>query len=645
MKQEGMRRLVAIMFADMVGYTALMQEDEQRAKQMRGRHRNVLEGSILKHGGKVVQYYGDGTLSIFGSAVQAVNCAVNIQQEMNKEPRIPLRIGLHVGDIVYDEEGVYGDGVNIASRIESFSVPGGILISEKVFDEIRSHPELRAESLGEFELKNVKRPMEIYAMAVEGLAVPSAVELMSRTGSTAKTVAVLPFVNMSTDPENEYFSEGISEELINALTKVDGLRVTSRTSSFSFKGKNEDIRQIGSQLNVSSVVEGSVRKAGDKVRITVQLINTADGYHVLSETYDRKLEDIFEVQDEISRKIVHKLREKLTGSQFKAHLVTSPTRNIEAYNLYLQGLFYWNKWTPEGAKRAIQCFEEAVSREPQFALPYSGLAWSYSFLGAMGQLHAKEAFPKAKEAALKALELDDNLAESHVSLGLVQVFYDWDLNGAYKSFRRALELNPGASMVHHSYTLYLWSVGKVEEAVAESKLAVQLDPLSLPILYLLAGAYSFAERYDEAVEQHKKILEMDPTFRSAFEGMGWIYLWKGEIGKSIELFKEYQKLTRDPLKGVTGLGHAYAKAGKFEEANECLQKLKQREQIDKNVSLSLDFAVIYEGLGDFDKVFYHLEKACEQRYGVMWLKYHPGWKHIRSDPRFRNLMKKFGFED
>ena len=254
--EEQQRKLAAIMFTDMVGYTALMQEDEQKAKRNRDRQRRVLEESIHGHHGKVLQYYGDGTLSVFGSVIEAVSSALEIQQELKKEPQVPLRIGLHVGDIVYEDEGVYGDGVNIASRIESLSVPGGILISEKVFDEIKNHPALPAKSLGEFRLKNVKRPIEIFALINKGLTVPSAEDLPSKTDTSFKSIAVLPFVNMSADPENEYFSDGISEELINALTKVDGLLVTSRTSSFAFKGKTEDVRQIGSQLNVSRVLEG-----------------------------------------------------------------------------------------------------------------------------------------------------------------------------------------------------------------------------------------------------------------------------------------------------------------------------------------------------------------------------------------------------
>ncbi len=354
-----------------------MQENEQQAKEKRDRHRAVLQKSVREHQGKILQYYGDGTLIIFGSVIEAVNAAVDIQTELQIKPKIPLRVGIHTGDIVYSDDGIFGDGVNIASRIEGLSVSGSVLISEKVHDEIRNHPDINAKSLGKFNLKNVKRPMEIFAIANEGLSVPNLKEIKEKKGTADKTIAVLPFVNMSADPDNEYFSDGITEELSNALTKVDGLLVTSRTSSFAYKGKNEDIRKIGEQLGVNTVLEGSVRKAGNKVRITAQLINTADGYHLWSEVYDRKLEDIFEVQDEITRIITNKLREKLTTEGSKESLVKPATENIEAYNLYLKGLFYWNKWTPEDRKKAIKIYEEAIEKEPNFALPYSGLANCY----------------------------------------------------------------------------------------------------------------------------------------------------------------------------------------------------------------------------------------------------------------------------
>ncbi|HEX5652000.1 MAG TPA: adenylate/guanylate cyclase domain-containing protein, partial [Chitinophagaceae bacterium] len=348
-----MRQLAAILFADMTGYTALMQENEQLARLKRKRLKEVLEQAISEYRGKILQYYGDGSLSIFNSAIDSVSAAIHIQQALQLDPKVELRIGIHTGDVIIEEDTIYGDGVNLASRIESLAVPGGIFISEKVFDEIKNQDSIKTRELGFFELKNVKQPVRIFAVANEGLVVPGREELRGKTKQPGNRLAVLPFVNMSADPENEYFSDGITEELLNALTRVEGLQVTSRTSAFAFKGKQDDIRDIAIRLNVDKVLEGSVRKAGNRVRITAQLINAADGYHVWSENYDRDLTDIFEVQDEISAIIANKLRENLAMAQQAEHLVKKPVQNITAYTYYLKALHFWNKLTPADIRKAI----------------------------------------------------------------------------------------------------------------------------------------------------------------------------------------------------------------------------------------------------------------------------------------------------
>ncbi|HEY6437548.1 MAG TPA: adenylate/guanylate cyclase domain-containing protein, partial [Ignavibacteriaceae bacterium] len=277
--------LAAIMFTDMVGYTALMQENERQAKILRDKHRAVLERLILEHRGQILQYYGDGTLTIFGSAIEAAICGAKIQKELQLEPKVPLRIGIHAGDVVYDDEGVYGDGVNIASRIENIAIPGSVLISDKINDELKNQTEISSVFMGRYELKNVKHPVKVFALKSDGLALPSPDQLEGKSAVAGNSIAVLPFVNLSAEKDNEYFSDGITEELLNALAKVEGLLVTSRTSSFAFKGKNTDIREIGKMLDVKTVLEGSVRKYGNRVRVTAQLINSENGYHKWSETY------------------------------------------------------------------------------------------------------------------------------------------------------------------------------------------------------------------------------------------------------------------------------------------------------------------------------------------------------------------------
>jgi len=637
---ERKRLLAAIMFTDMVGFTAMMQENEEKAKQLRDRHRSILEEKISNHGGDLLQFYGDGTLSIFNSGIEAVKCAVNIQGKFSEEPKIPVRIGIHIGDIVKEEDGIYGDGVNVASRIESISVPGSVIISDRLQAELSNQPEISTKSLGKFELKNVKRQVEIFAVASGKIKVPSSGELKSDKAKSVKSIAVLPFVNMSADPENEYFSDGITEEILNALVKVDGLQVTSRTSSFAFKNKNQDIREIGNQLKVNTILEGSVRKAGNRVRITSQLINTSDNFHIWSEVYDRNLEDIFQVQDEIASKIANTLREKLTSIQQKEHLITAPTKNLEVYNYYLKGNYNLNKWSPEGARKGIEYLEKAISMEPDFAPAYSSLAFCYTMLGAMGHMPNRITYPKAREFAQRAIELDPKLASAHVSLGLVKIFIDWDLDGAYNSLQKALELSPGDGKNYHAYSVYLTAVGKVDEVLETMQKAIQLDPLSLPINQTLGESLLNAGKYDEAIEQLDKTLELDPNFRSAIETKGWAYLMKKDYEKGIETFKEFQKKTGDPLKGQTGLGYAYAVAGDVDKANECLQKMKKRSEKDKDVSLDMDSLVIYAGLKKYDKVFYHLSRSLDAGSVAYFLRTHIFAEEIRKDPRFDEYLKQ-----
>ena len=642
------RQLAAIMFTDMKGSTALMQEDEYKAKTLRNRLLDILSKTIPLYNGKIIQYYGDGSLSIFHSAIDAVKCSIEIQKRVQEKPVISLRIGIHSGDISYDEHGVYGDCVNVASRIESISVPGAVAISDKVFDEIKNQKEITTVSLGMFNLKNVKRQIEIYAVTNEGLVVPSEAQIGVKAGSE-KSIAVLPFVNMSSDAENEYFSDGISEEILNALTKVEGLQVSARTSSFSFKGKNEDVRQIGNKLGVATVLEGSVRRAGKRIRITAQLINTKDGYHLWSEVYDSDLEDIFQVQDEISLKIVNKLKENFSVTAKELHIIKPPTANIDAYNLYLKGRYYWNKSNPENILKAIKTFEDVILIDPGFASTYCMLSFCYSFLGSTGILSPTEAYSKAKDYTLKAIELDPNHAESHLSLATIKFYNNWDFHGAEASLEKAINLGLNSSLLNQVHGWFLISKGDFVKAIEKMEQAVLLDPLSLPLMCQLADAYSFAGRFNEALAQYDKAIELDPNFRRGFEGKGMTYLAMGEYQNAIENLEKYHKLIGHPLKGLSSLGHAYAAAGYMDKALECLDKIKQREVAEPNVILDMDYAFLYSGMKEYDKAFHFLNRVYEQRTGIACLGMifcirYPMLNELKADPRFRQLTSKIGID-
>ncbi len=633
------------MFTDMVGYTALMQENEQVAKMNRDRHRQVLKSAIDNYHGQTIQYYGDGTLSIFNSAIEAVKCAVTIQQELQKAPKIPLRVGIHTGDIVYDDEGIYGDGVNIASRIESLAVTGSIMISDKVYDEVKNHQELSTLSLGEFELKNVRRPIEVFAIGNEGLTVPKREEMKGKVKEKIKSISVMPFINMSNDEENEYFSDGITEELINALTKVEGLQVTSRTSSFSFKGKNIDPREIGKQLNVQSILEGSVRKSGQQVRISAQLINTADGYHVWSKSYNRKLDDIFDVQDEISRKIANSLREKLANKENKTPIVTAATTSFEAYNFYLKGLYFYNLWTPGNAKEGIKYFQNAIDEEPEFSLAYSAMANCYTLLGTTGHMRADEAFLRVQKLATKAVSLNPTNTEAYQALATYDFFYAWDWESALKNTKKALQFNPNSPGANILLALYYLIKNHQDKGVKILVDTQKIDPLSTFTTRTLGDAYYFDEKYDLAIECYDKILTLDPTFKAAQEFKGWAYLQAGDFQKAIAIFEKIGKEATHSIQPDTQLGYAHALAGNKDIALSFLKALKKRAETEKDVSLSLDFATLYAGLRDLDNAFLYLDRCYKEKFGaIVFITVSPIWKPLKQDTRFQKLVKKIGLD-
>ena len=636
-----MRQLVAILFADMTGYTAMMQENEQMARKKRQRLKEVLESSIEQFNGKILQYYGDGSLSIFTSAIDAVRCGITMQQQLQADPPVDVRIGIHTGDVTIEDQAIFGDGVNLASRIESMAVPGSVFVSEKVYDEIKNQENITTRELGYFELKNIKQPVRIFAIANHGIVVPNRNNLQGKTKEPSNRLAVLPFVNMSADPENEYFSDGITEELLNALTKVDGLQVTSRTSAFAYKGKNDDVRDIAIKLNVDKILEGSVRKSGNRVRITAQLINAADGYHLWSENYDRNLTDIFEVQDEISGIIANKLRENLTDAERSKPLVKTQTTNINAYTLYLKGLHYWNKLTPPDARLAITCFEQAIEIEPEYALAYAMTAAAYSYLGATGQMSPHKAFEIVYRYADKALKLDSSIAESHIAKGAAYLFYEWDWPRAYEALQKALSINPGAIDAYRLLGHYHIFMGEKAQAIKIMEDAVKIDPLSPSINHYLGNVYVYAERYDDAIRQADKVLEMHPQMRICIELKAWSYAMKGELDTALQLFKEVHRLTNHPLKGLMGLGYCYARMGQPEKTLECIRKVEQRQLEDPDAVVDGDLVGLWLSLGNLDKVFYHINQCVEKRTAPIniFLEY-PVFAELKRDPRYAELKQK-----
>jgi adenylate cyclase len=457
-----------------------------------------------------------------------------------------------------------------------------------------------------------------------------------------KSIAVLPFVNMSADKNDEYLSDGVSEELITALSKITGLQVKARTSSFAFKGKNEDIQKIGELLHVSHLLEGSVAKAGNKLRITAQLIQASDGNHEWSDTYDREMQDIFAVRSEVAQQVAQTLKIRLLGEE-KRKIDKKPTENLEAYNLYRQGRFYADKLSEEGMTKARPLFEQAIEKDPHFALAYTGLADNY-VIAADAIIPPREAFSKAKEAALKAIEMDDSLAEAHASLGFVHYHYDWDWAAAEKEFKRAISLNPQSAQSYTLYTHFLAGMGRYEEASKYGARALELDPLSISNYWFLGWGAIYAGRYDEAIAQFSKALELDQNNPWTRWFLGRTYLFKGMPQRGIEEMETALRLAPDDPLGLGFVGYAYAVTGRRPDALKILQKL---DALEKHRFIStISRVYVYAGLGEKDKAFEWLEKAYQERSdSLAWFHNDPESKGLHDDPRFAPLMRKIGFTE
>ena len=460
-------------------------------------------------------------------------------------------------------------------------------------------------------------------------------------GEIIDSVAVLPFVNASADPNNDYLSDGLTEGLINSLSRIPNLRVTSRSSAFRYKGREIDPKKVASELAVHAVVTGRVVQRGDSLSITVDLVDAQDDRQLWGEHFNRKLAHIFAMQDEIAQEISEKLRQRLSGEEM-TRMAKRHTVNAEAYQLYLKGRYEWNKRSPESFKKCIQYFQEAIDRDPSYALAYAGLADSYSVMSAFGVLPPRETLPRAKAAALKALELDDTLAEAHTTLAGVLAAYDLDWPAAEREFKRALQLNPRYANAHHWYALrYLAPVGKLDEAIAEMKRAQELDPLSPIISTNLGMAYYYARQYDQAMEQYRKTLGMDPNFIAATFRLIGIYEQEGKYQEAIAATPRMMPNIRGHSSDAAALRQGYAASGVKGYWQKQLAWMTQ--EFRQPYLPASDLAGVYARLGDKEQAFTALEKAYEERDGGLnLLNVDPAFDPLRADPRFADLVRRLG---
>jgi len=488
-----------------------------------------------------------------------------------------------------------------------------------------------------------KSPADRFATAASlaaALVAPPATEVVS-AAPAEKSVAVLPFANLSADPDNEFFADGMTDEVINALAKVSGLRVVSRTSAFAFKGKQLDVRDIGAQLNVQAVVEGSVRRAGRRLRLSAQLTNVADGYQLWSETFDRELEDVFAIQDELSRGIVSALEIRLLGTQRRA-LVKPSTDDLEAYTLYLKGRHYWNRRTEAALWQGLDFFQQALARDSAYAPAHAGVADSYAILGFYSALPPTQAFPEARRAGSRALELDPTLAEARPALAYVAMYHDWEWAGAEREFRLAIALNPGYSTTHQWYGNYLSLMGRFDESVSEFSRAIALDPLSSLKSSALGWAFYFARRYGLAVEQCHRALELDGELAVAHAWLGLALEQQGAFAEAIAALRAAVRFSGRNVGFLAALAHALGVAGEEAEARAVLAELTGL-RASRYVSAS-DVALVYLALGERGQAIEWLERAfAERAHSMAFVNVDPRLDPLRSEPRFERLRASLKF--
>jgi TolB-like protein/Tfp pilus assembly protein PilF len=643
------RQLAAIMFADIAGYTAVMQKDEKIALQLRSKFTNKLEEVVAGFNGHILDFRGDGGMCRFSSTIESIRAALTLQLAMQEEPKVPLRIGIHSGDVVVDGNNIYGDGVNLASRIETFALPGSILFSAKVYDDIKNQSDIQAISLGLVRPKNVKDAIEIFAASNPGIVVPDKNflsgkgERVGQDKTSERSILVLPFINISNDPEQEYFSDGLTEEIITDLSLLKNVRVVSRTTSMQYKGTQKDLKTIGKETGAKYVLEGSVRKAGSNLRITAQFIDAVNDLHLWAETYRGVIDDIFDIQEMVSEKIAGALRIQLTKEE-QAILQKRYTDNTEAYELYLKGRSFWKKRNEESFQTAIDHFEKALEKDPGYALAWAGLADTYSIMGEYTNVSRRIVFPKQMAAINKALQLDNRLGEAHISLAISLMLNAWDWQASEREFKLGLELNPNYATGHHWYGEWLLFTGYTDEAFREINTAMDLEPTSPGIVKDRGVFHYYLKQYEEAMEMGMLALEFDEGFVPAHRLLSLAYTGLGMFDKALSENERWGEQTGNKVKAAIARAEIYACADQKEEAVRLLRGVEAGQVFSANDYRGM--ALAYMALGEQDNALAWLEKSLyNHEESLCSLKIDKKWDPVRSDERFQSLLKALGLQN
>jgi adenylate cyclase len=633
------------MYTDMVGYTALGQRNESLSLALVEEQRKLIRPILTRHNGREVKTMGDAFLVEFPNALDAVRCAYDIQRATREynislptERRIHLRVGLHLGDVVESRGDISGDAVNVASRIEPLAEDGGVCLTRQVYDHVSKKFELEMSSLGPKTLKNVIEPLEVYRVVMPWETAP-----LAKEGELdIRRVAVLPFVSMSPDPNDEYFADGLTEELIARLSLLKGTEVIARTSIMNYKKKEKSASQIGKELGAGTLLEGSVRKVGDKIRVTAQLINSNTEAHLWADSYNGNLEDVFAVQGAIAEKVAKSLELKL-GDALKEQFKRMEADNPEAYVEYLRGQHLFNRYDEDSIRGAIRHFERALELEPNYSAAMAYLSMCYGNLGYLASEPMNRVFPKAKELAQRALDLDETSPEAHCSLSMTS-FFDCDWPRSEAEVRRALEVNPSYANAHLFYAVILRNFGPIERAVSEIRRALELDPLSFLAQDIAGDILSAAKLHEEALAHFRNALELEPQVPIAHSDFGWGLISMGRVEEGVQEVERATTLSGGGVFYKGNLGCAYAVAGRKDDALRIVEEMKRAAGTVPGAARGL--AGIYGLLKDKENALNWLEIAYREHSLVANPLFTTGstFEFMSKEPRFKELVKKMGLD-